>query len=39
LVYSGKIIKLALLSIGQLTEEAQEARHKDFKRFRKYPEV
>jgi len=38
LVHGGKV-KSALLSIGQLTKEAQEARNKDFKRFRKYPEV
>lgn len=36
LVHGGKIIKSALLPIGQLTEEAQEARNKDFKRFREY---
>jgi len=36
LVHGGKVIKSALLPIGQLTEEAQEARNKDFKRFREY---
>lgn len=34
LFHSTEIIKYALLPIGQLGEEAQEARHKDVKRYR-----
>ncbi|XP_076674439.1 uncharacterized protein LOC143372268 [Andrena cerasifolii] len=34
LVHGAEIIKHALLPIGQLSEEAQETKHKDFKKFR-----
>ena len=34
LIHGSKIIELAILPIGQLSEEAQEARNKDCKRFR-----
>lgn len=34
LIHGPEIIKSALLPIGQLSEEAQEARNKDFKRYR-----
>lgn len=34
LIHGPEIISSALLPIGQLTEEAQEARNKDFKRYR-----
>lgn len=34
LIYGPEIISSAFLPIGQLTEEAQEARNKDFKRYR-----
>lgn len=36
LVHSTEVIKAALLPIGQLSEEAQEARNKDCRRFREY---
>lgn len=36
LFHGSKIINLHLLPIGELSEEAQEARNKDFKRFREY---
>lgn len=36
LIHGPEIISHALLPIGQLTEEAQEARNKDFKRYREY---
>lgn len=36
LVHSADIIKSALLPIGQLSEEAQEARNKDCRRFREH---
>ena len=35
-IHAPEIVKFALLPIGQLTEEAQEARNKDFKRFREH---
>lgn len=35
-IHGPEIIKTALLPIGQLTEEAQEARNKDFKKFREH---
>ena len=35
LVHGGDIIKHALVPIGQLSEEAQEANHKNFRDFRK----
>jgi len=35
-IHGPEIIESALLPIGQLTEEAQEARNKDFKRYREY---
>ena len=34
LIHGAEIIKHALLPIGQLSEEAQETKHKDFKKFR-----
>ena len=34
LIHGDEIIKHALLPIGQLSEEAQETKHKDFKKFR-----
>lgn len=36
LIHSTEVIKAALLPIGQLSEEAQEARNKDCRRFREY---
>lgn len=36
LVHGSDIIKFALLPIGQLSEEAQEARNKDIKKYREY---
>ncbi|CAI6370476.1 unnamed protein product [Macrosiphum euphorbiae] len=36
LIHGPEIISHALLPIGQLTEEAQEARNKDFKKFREH---
>lgn len=36
LIHSAEVIKSALLPIGQLSEEAQEARHKDCRRFREH---
>lgn len=36
LIHGPEIISSALLPIGQMTEEAQEARNKDFKRYREY---
>lgn len=36
LVHSVEVIELALLPIGQLSEEAQEARNKDCRRFRQH---
>lgn len=36
LVHSTEVIKAALLPIGQLSEEAQEARNKGCRRFREY---
>lgn len=36
LFHGSKIIDSYLLPIGELSEEAQEARNKDFKRFREY---
>lgn len=36
LVHGAEIIERAILPIGQLSEEAQEARNKDYKRFREY---
>ena len=36
LIHGPEIISAALLPIGQLSEEAQEARNKDFKRFREH---
>lgn len=36
LVHSVDIVKSALLPIGQLSEEAQEARNKDYRRFREH---
>jgi len=36
LFHGSKIIDTHLLSIDELSEEAQEACNKDFKRFRKY---
>jgi hypothetical protein len=36
LLHGSKIIDSHLLPIGELSEEAQEARNKDFKRFREY---
>lgn len=36
LIHSTEVIKAALLPIGQLSEEAQEARNKDFRRFREH---
>ncbi|KAF0705555.1 nucleolar transcription factor 1-A-like [Aphis craccivora] len=35
-IHGPEIIESALLPIGQLTEEAQEARNKDFKRYREH---
>lgn len=35
-IHGPEIIKHALLPIGQLTEEAQEAHNKDFKKFREH---
>lgn len=35
-IHGPEIISSALLPIGQLTEEAQEARNKDFKRYREH---
>ena len=34
LIHGAFVISNALLPIGQLSEEAQEARNKDFKRYR-----
>ena len=34
LIHGAEIVQYALLPIGQLSEEAQETRHKDFKRIR-----
>ena len=36
LVHSAEIIKTCILPIGQLSEEAQEARNKDLRRFREH---
>lgn len=36
LIHGPQVIKYALLPIGQLSEEAQEARNKEFKRYREY---
>lgn len=36
LLHSGEVIKSSLLPIGQLSEEAQEARNKDCRRFREH---
>lgn len=36
LIHGPEIIKSVLLTIGQLTEEAQEARNKDFKNYREH---
>lgn len=36
LIHGGKIINTAILSIGQMSEEAQEARNKDVKRYREF---
>lgn len=36
LIHGPEIISCALLPIGQLSEEAQEARNKDFKRYREH---
>ena len=36
LIHGSQIIKSALLPIGQLSEEAQEARNKDIKRYREH---
>lgn len=36
LIHGPEIIESALVPIGQLTEEAQEARNKDFKRYREH---
>ena len=36
LIHGSFIIQVAVLSIGQLSEEAQEARHKDCKSIRQY---
>ncbi|XP_054723231.1 uncharacterized protein LOC129233194 [Uloborus diversus] len=36
LIHGRQIIEHAILPIGQLSEEAQEARNKDFKAFREY---
>ena len=36
LIHGPEIISSALLLIGQLTEEAQEARNKDFKKYREF---
>lgn len=35
-IHGPEIISSALLPIGQLTEEAQEARNKDFKKYREH---
>jgi len=35
LIHSSRVIESSLLPIGQLSEEAQEARHKDFKVYRR----
>jgi len=36
LIHGSVIVEKAILPIGQLTEEAQEARNKDLKRFREF---
>lgn len=36
LIHGGQIIRVAALPIGQLSEEAQEARNKDSRRFREF---
>lgn len=36
LIHGPQIISAALLPIGQLSEEAQEARNKDFKKYREH---
>ena len=35
-MHGAKIIKLASLPIGHLSEEAQEARNKDYREYRRY---